>query len=425
MKRSIKILGVLVGLAVVATVAVYQLNRIGEAPLDVSESVQITPALVAKGEYLARAGNCMACHTVAGGASFAGGRGIETPFGIIYSTNLTPALGSGIGEWTSSEFWRAMHNGRARDGRLLYPAFPYTSYTQVTREDSNAIWAYLRSVPAVDQANRANALDFPFNSQVALAGWRAMFFRPGSFEADAKKSADWNRGAYLVQGLGHCAACHTPRNVLGATQDGAAFRGGLIPVQNWYAPALNAPHEAGVAAWPQADVEQLLRVGTSPHATVSGPMAEVVFRSTQYLNDQDLRSMAIYLRELPQQQAPAQKVEAPGRSTMELGASVYQQNCAACHGDKGQGDGQSFPALAGNRAVTLHSPTNVVRMVLNGGYMPATAGNPRPQGMPPYLHVLSDKEIAAVVTFIRNAWDNQASPLDATDVYRVRERRGS
>ena len=425
MKRSIKIIGVLIGLAVVAGFAVQQLNRIGEAPLDASESVQISPALVAKGEYLARAGNCMACHTVAGGAKFAGGRAIETPFGIIYSTNLTPALRSGIGEWTSSEFWRAMHNGRARDGRLLYPAFPYTSYTQVTREDSDAIWAYLRSIPAVDQANRANALGFPFNTQVALAGWRAMFFRPASFEADAKKSADWNRGAYLVQGLGHCAACHTPRNVLGATQDGAAFRGGLIPVQNWYAPALNAPQEAGVAAWSQADVERLLKVGTSPHATVSGPMAEVVFRSTQYLNDQDLRSMATYLRELPQQQVAVEKVDAPGSITMELGASVYRQNCASCHGDKGQGDGESFPALAGNRAVTMHSPTNVVRMVLNGGYMPATAGNPRPQGMPPYLHVLSDKEIAAVVTFIRNAWDNQASSLDATDVYRVRERRGS
>ncbi|QIL69201.1 cytochrome c [Diaphorobacter sp. HDW4B] len=425
MKRSIKIISVLIGLAVVAGFAVQQLNRVGEAPLEASESVQITPALVAKGEYLARAGNCMACHTVAGGAKFAGGRAIETPFGIIYSTNLTPALRSGIGEWTSSEFWRAMHNGRARDGRLLYPAFPYTSYTQVTREDSDAIWAYLRSIPAVDQANRANALDFPFNTQVALAGWRAMFFRPASFEADAKKSADWNRGAYLVQGLGHCAACHTPRNVLGATQDGAAFRGGLIPVQNWYAPALNAPQEAGVAAWSQADVERLLRVGTSPHATVSGPMAEVVFRSTQYLNDQDLRSMATYLRELPQQQVAVEKVDAPGSRTMELGASVYRQNCASCHGDKGQGDGESFPALAGNRAVTMHSPTNVVRMVLNGGYMPATAGNPRPQGMPPYLHVLSDKEIAAVVTFIRNAWDNQASSLDATDVYRVRERRGS
>ncbi|QIL79586.1 cytochrome c [Diaphorobacter sp. HDW4A] len=425
MRRSLKIAGWFAALAVATGVIVYQLNRIGEAPLDAQESVQITPALVAKGEYLARAGNCMACHTVAGGASFAGGLAIETPFGIIYSTNLTPALRNGIGEWSSSEFWRALHNGRARDGRLLYPAFPYTSYTRVMREDSNAIWAYLRSIPAVDQVNRANALDFPFNTQVALAGWRAMFFRPSAFDVESGQSVDWNRGAYLVQGLGHCAACHTPRNVLGATQDGAAFRGGLIPVQNWYAPALNAPQEAGVAAWSQADVERLLKVGTAPHATVSGPMAEVVFRSTQYLNDDDLRSAATYLRALPQQRVPTEKVESPSRSTMELGASVYQQNCAACHGDKGQGDGESFPALAGNRAVTLHSPTNVVRMVLNGGYMPATAGNPRPQGMPPYLHVLSDKEIAAVVTFIRNAWDNQASSLDATDVYRVRERRGS
>ncbi|MPM50563.1 Alcohol dehydrogenase (quinone), cytochrome c subunit [bioreactor metagenome] len=269
-------------------------------------------------------------------------------------------------------------------------------------------------------------MDFPFNTQWALAGWRALFFRPTAFESQPQQSADWNRGAYLVQGLGHCAACHTPRNVLGATQEGAAFRGGLIPVQNWYAPALNAPSQAGVADWPVQDVQRLLKVGVSPHGTVSGPMAEVVFRSTQYLNGDDLRAMATYLRALPQQQAAAlDKHDPPASSSMQLGAQVYERHCAECHGNKGQGQGEAFPALAGNRAVTLPSPTNVVRMVLHGGYQPATEGNPRPQGMPPFLHILGDKEIAAVVTFIRNAWDNRASSLDATDVYRTRERRGS
>lgn len=430
MRRSLKLLVGVLLLGAVGAAAVYRLNRLDEAPIPATETVRISPELIRKGEYLARAGNCMACHTVAGGAPFAGGRAIETPFGIIYSTNLTPALSAGIGEWNSAEFWRAMHNGRARDGRLLYPAFPYTSYTQVTREDSDAIWAYLRSLPAVDQANRPNALDFPFNSQLALAGWRAMFFRPQAFVPRQEKSADWNRGAYLAQGLGHCAACHTPRNVLGATQEGAAFRGGLIPVQNWYAPALNSPLEAGVANWSAEDVERLLKVGTTSHASVSGPMAEVVFRSTQYLNDGDLRSMATYLRALPPHEAweggaRAENAPPPAESTMALGATIYRNNCAECHGDRGQGDGESFPALAGNRAVTMHSPTNVVRMVLQGGYMPATAGNPQPQGMPPFLHVLDDREIAAVVTYIRNAWDNRASSLDAADVYRTRERRGS
>ncbi|QNP48545.1 c-type cytochrome [Diaphorobacter aerolatus] len=425
MKRSFAILTGLIAVAAIGGVAVYQLNRLDESPVNVAEAVKPTAELVSRGEYLARVGNCMACHTVPGGAAFAGGRAIETPFGVIYSTNLTPHSGNGIGAWSSAEFWRAMHNGRSKDGRLLYPAFPYTSYTQVTREDSDAIWAYLRSQPPSDQANRMHALDFPFNTQVALAGWRAVFFRPEKFAPQTAKTPEWNRGAYLAQGLGHCAACHTPRNVLGATQEGAAFRGGLIPVQNWYAPALNAPQEAGVAEWPVADIQRLLQVGVSPHGSVSGPMAEVVFRSTQHLSDADARAMAVYLRELPQQQVPVTPSEPPASSSMELGAKVYRQYCAECHGEKGQGDGESFPALAGNRAVIMHSPTNVVRMVLQGGYQPATAANPRPQGMPPFLHVLGDKEIAAVVTYIRNAWDNRASSLDATDVYRTRERRGS
>ncbi|WP_353234175.1 cytochrome c [Diaphorobacter ruginosibacter] len=426
MRRMVMIPGGALALAAVCAAAVHQLNRIDEAPLEAVETVQATPGLIRKGEYLARAGNCMACHTVPGGVPFAGGRAIETPFGIIYSTNLTPAGKTGIGSWNSSEFWRAMHNGRARDGRWLYPAFPYTSYTRVTRGDSDAIWAYLRNLAAVEQENRPHALDFPFSSQIALAGWRALFFRPGRFEPDPRKSADWNRGAYLVEGLGHCAACHTPRNILGATREGAAFRGGLIPVQNWYAPALNSAREAGVAQWRLEDVERLLKVGVTPHASVSGPMAEVVFRSTQYLDGDDLRSIATYLRELPQQQAAAApEPKPPGEAVTALGAGIYRDNCAQCHGERGQGDGESFPALAGNRAVTLDSPTNVVRIVLQGGYMPATAGNPRPQGMPPFLHVLGDKEIAAVVSYIRNAWDNRASTLDATQVYRIRERRGS
>ena len=425
MKRSFKMVSGLVAVIVVAAVALVMLNRIDEAPLAASESVQSSPELIAKGEYLAKVGNCMACHTVAGGASYAGGRAIETPFGIIYSSNLTPDPKTGIGAWSSAEFWRAMHNGRSKDGRLLYPAFPYPSYSKVTRDDSDAIWAYLRSVPAAEQGNRDNALGFPFNTQLALAGWRAAFFRPAKHEAVPARTAEWNRGAYLVEGLGHCAACHTPRNAFGATRDGAAFRGGLIPVQNWYAPALNAPQEAGVADWPLEDVMALLKIGVTPHATVSGPMAEVVFRSTQYLKEPDLRAMAVYLKELPAQQIPDVARVPPTAISLERGESVYRQNCAQCHGDKGEGVAGAFPALAGNRAVTMHSPTNVVRIVLQGGYMPATQDNPRPHGMPPFLQVLEDKEIAAVVTYIRNAWGNQASSLDATDVYRTRERRGS
>ena len=247
MKRILwTISSVLAGLGIAAALLI-SLNLRGEEPLPATETLQSTPALVQRGEYLARVGNCMACHTTQGGAPFAGGRGIETPFGVVHSSNLTPDRAQGIGSWTSAEFWRAMHHGRSKDGRLLVPAFPYPNYTQVTREDSDAIYAYLQSLPAVAQANRPHALRFPYNTQAALGVWRALFFTPGTFAPGPVQSAEWNRGAYLVNGLGHCAACHTPRNALGASSQAQAFSGGLIPVQNWYAPALNVAAEAGVA----------------------------------------------------------------------------------------------------------------------------------------------------------------------------------
>jgi len=382
-------------------------------------------------------GNCMACHTVQGGAPFAGGRGIETPFGVVYSSNLTPDKATGLGAWTSAEFWRAMHNGRGKDGRLLYPAFPYTSYTHVTREDSDAIFAYLQSLPPVAQANKVHALRFPYSTQAALGVWRALFFTPADVAQPAASAPqalataqvpDYQRGAYLVNGLGHCAACHTPRNSLGAEQQGQALAGGLIPVQNWLAPALTDAAQAGVQRWPQADVVALLKTGVAPQASVIGPMAEVVFRSTQYLSDADARAMAVYLQALPQHAAtPAKQAVAPA-SVMERGAKVYEAQCAQCHGAQGQGAkdeaGQpAFPPLAGNRAVVLADPTNLVRVVLQGGYLPATAGNPRPHGMPPFQHLLGDEDVAAVTTFVRNSWGNQAAGVGTIEVYRARERR--
>ncbi|MBY0411835.1 MAG: cytochrome c [Burkholderiaceae bacterium] len=407
------------------------LNLRGEAPLPAAETLQSTPELVARGDYLARVGNCMACHTTQGGAPYAGGRGIETPFGVVHSTNLTSDKVHGMGAWTSAEFWRAMHHGRSKDGRLLYPAFPYTSYTEVTREDADALFAYLQTVPAAPTPNKAHALRFPYSTQAALGVWRALFFAPGQSVQIPTQTVEWNRGAYLVNGLGHCAACHTPRNALGATLNEQAFNGGLIPVQNWYAPALNVQAEAGVKQWPTEDVVALLKTGLAPHASVLGPMAEVVFRSTQYLSDGDARAMAVYLQALPQHSDALANalVALPPASTMARGGKVYEQQCAQCHGDKGEGKTENggkdaFPALAGNRAVVLANPSNVLRVVLQGGYLPATAGNPRPHGMPPFQQLLTDDEVAAVATFVRNSWGNQAPSVGTIDAYRARERRG-
>lgn len=424
MKRILWTLSSLLAAVGIGAAAIAALNLRGEEPLPSAETLQSTPEMVARGEYLARAGNCMACHTVAGGAPFAGGLGIETPFGVVHSSNLTPDKDHGIGTWTSAEFWRAMHNGRSKDGRLLYPAFPYTNYTQVTREDSEAIFAYLQSLPPAPVPNRAHALRFPYDTQVALAVWRALFFSPGAPAPDSQQTAEYNRGAYLVNGLGHCTACHTPRNALGATTQAKAFTGGLIPVQNWYAPALNAAGEAGVQKWPLEDVVALLKTGVAAQGSVIGPMAEVVFRSTQYLSDADARAMAVYLQALPEHDRKAPKAPPAPAAAMARGAKVYEQQCAQCHGEQGQGEPGTFPPLAGNRAVVLADPTNLVRVVLQGGYLPATAGNPRPHGMPPFQHVLSDEDVAAVATFVRNSWGNQAAGVGTIEVYRARERRG-
>ena len=395
-------------------------------------------ALIQRGAYLAKAGNCMACHTARGGASYAGGRGIITPFGTVYTSNLTPDIATGIGNWSPAHFWRAMHNGRSKDGRLLYPAFPYTSYTQITREDSDALLAYLKSLPPVAQVNQTHDLRFPYQLQAALAIWRALYFNPGSYKPDPMHDAAWNRGAYLVNGLGHCSACHTARNALGAT-DGPELGGGLIPVQNWYAPSLTSSHEAGVGSWSEQEIMRLLKDGVSPRASVNGPMAEVVLGSTQYLNPQDLSAMAQFLKSLEivlpagvtisaartsdivvmstSSSAPATAVP---KAVAAHGARLYEQHCAQCHADNGKGVLKAYPALAGNRAVLMSQTSNLVQIVLNGGYAPATQGNPRPFGMPPFVLVLDDSDIAAVLTHVRSSWGNQATVVSPLDVNRIR-----
>jgi mono/diheme cytochrome c family protein len=357
---------------------------------------------------------------VRGGAPYAGGLGIGTPFGTIYSSNLTPDATNGIGSWSVDHFWRAMHNGRSKRGRLLYPAFPYPSFTKLTREDSDALYAYLRSVPAASQANTRHALRFPYNTQLALAVWRALSFTPGVFEKDPAKPAEWNRGAYLVEGAGHCIACHGARNSLGATQDQRGLSGGLIPGENWYAPALNAADEAGVANWTLDEVVALLHSGTSARGSVMGPMADVVWGSTQHLSQEDVKAIAVYLRQLPQTPAPARPPGPLARdpAVMARGSAIYDQRCAYCHGDKGEGAPGAYPPLAGNRAVNMETPANLVQILRHGGFLPTTAGNPRPYGMPPFGSVLDDQEIAAVLTYVRGSWGNDAPPVGMADAMR-------
>jgi mono/diheme cytochrome c family protein len=428
----------LVTIELVAAPAIFQgsagLNSIKNAPIETLE----------RGAYLAKVGNCAACHTARGGEAFAGGKAIHTPFGAVYTSNITPDAATGIGRWSAEAFYRAMHEGRSADGHLLTPAFPYPNYTHVTRADSDALFAYfMQGVAPVVQANRAHELPFPFNTQIALAVWRLMFFEKSNSSATEKiaapaifqgstaskgiqNTAEIERGAYLVRGLGHCSACHAQRNALGATTQDQLLSGALMPMQDWYAPSLMDSGQAGVMHWPAQDVVALLKTGVAPSASMAGPMAEVVAKSTQYWSDADLAATAAYLQSLPETPAVQRGKPSQNAQFYQRGEQLFTQHCVTCHGAQGQGvtlaGAVALPALAGNRAVTMPTSANLVRILLAGGYAPSTAGNPRPFGMPPFVHVLNDEDIAAVTTYIRAAWGNQADAVSAADV--VRHRKG-
>jgi mono/diheme cytochrome c family protein len=436
-RTLLTVLTALLCVGALAAVLGVALNFRGESALPATPSpLDQSPARVKHGEYLAKVGNCASCHTARGGAAYAGGDALPTPFGRVYGSNLTSHREHGIGAWTADHFWRAMHHGRSKDGRVLTPAFPYTSYTQVTRQDADALLAYFLSLPPVAQPNKPHELRTPFDSQLAIGVWRALFFRAQPFVPAPAQSAEWNRGAYLVRGLGHCAECHSARNAMGSLKDAQALGGGMMPGHGWYAPSLTDAKEGSIAGWPVEQAVALLQYGlaqpgaagvASPAsaATTVGPMAEVVSRSMQHWSSADLRATAVYLQSLPTTQSRV-LAEQPDDNKLKAGEAVYGKHCAQCHGDNGQGartpeGAHAYPALAGNRAITLANSANVVQVTLRGGYAPATAGNPQPYGMPPFGYVLSDAEVAAVTTYIRNAWGNRAMPVTQFEVLRARE----
>jgi mono/diheme cytochrome c family protein len=312
-----------------------------------------------------------------------------------------------------------MHYGKSRDGRRLYPAFPYPNYTRVHRADSDAIFAYLQSLPPVASPPRPATVRFPYSTQLAQLVWRALYFRPGEQREEPQRSAEWNRGAYLVEGLGHCNACHTARTWLGGTDAAADYSGGSIPLTGW--DALPLGFDVAPTDEHAAELVRLLKAGTSRRDVTTGPMAEVVFHSLQHLADADVAAMVAYLRTLPKR-APGlrrlgPRVGAEQRELLvELGAEVYDTHCSECHGDDGEGEAYVYPALAGNRLVTAASARNALETILNGGFAPSTAAHPRPFGMPPYAHRLSPTEVAAVLTYVRSAWGNDAPAVAPTAV---------
>jgi mono/diheme cytochrome c family protein len=375
------------------------------------------PALIARGEYLATVGDCAACHTAQGGKPYAGGRALPTPFGDVPAPNLTPDDATGLGQWSFDAFWRALHEGIGRDGHALYPAFPYTSYTRVSREDAFALFAYLRTLPPVRNHTAAPSLRFPYDLRAGLTTWRTLYFRPGEFVPDPKQSAEWNRGAYLVQGLGHCNECHVARDNLGGLPSSETLTGGQIPAQNWYAPDLSTHAHGGLEGWGTDDIVTLLRTGQSRKGAAFGPMADVVMQSTQHMHEEDLRAIAVYLQSLPPRPAPANKgSQVDATALLDRGADLYGRQCASCHGKDGQGVAGVYPPLAGNTSVTEPTGINAIRIVLLGGFSPTTAAHPRPYSMPPFAQQLSDGDVASVVSYIRHAWDNNAAPVMERDV---------
>jgi mono/diheme cytochrome c family protein len=402
-------------------------HQSGEAP---QAAYEAAAGSIERGHELVTLGDCKSCHTVRGGTPFAGGQPIPTPFGTFFSPNITPDAQTGIGHWSAEDFWHALHNGYSKDGTLLYPTFPYTNYTKISRHDADAMFAYLKSIPPAVQPNRQHEIRFPYNHRLLLTAWRFLFFRPGVYESDASRDQEWNRGAYLIEGLAHCSACHEARNAWGAIRSKHDPSGGLV--LSWYAPALASPHEAGVQDWTDADIVRLLKTGqvgtasaNSTHASTLGPMGEVVFESLQYAHDEDLHAMAIYLKALPETTPRSswelQRASAPA-SVAELsdGQAIYEKQCAQCHGERGEGRFPAAPPLAGNRALMMAHAVDPIRIVLFGGYPPGTTGNPRPFGMPPYLTTLNDAEIADVLTYVRTSWGNKSTAVSADEVARNR-----
>jgi len=376
---------------------------------------------IERGRYLAVVGDCIGCHTAPGGKPFAGGAALETPFGTLLGPNITPDVATGIGGWSEEDFWRTLHEGIGRNGVRLYPAMPYPAYTKVTREDANAIFAYLGTLDPVRNEVRANQLEFPFNlRRPATSTWDLINFRPGVFQSDPTKSETWNRGAYLVEGLGHCGTCHTPKNITGGDRDREALQGALL--QDWYAPDVTPDLRIGIGSWSTEEIVRYLKTGANSFDIASGPMAEVVENSTSHMTEADLFAIATYLKDSAAGNPTAVTALSAEDRRMIAGKAIYEDRCAPCHDSGGAGIATLFPRLANAPLVQATDPTSLIRVVLIGNRAGATAAAPTAPAMPPFGWNLSDQEIADVLTYVRNAWGNAAQPVQAADVAKLRDR---
>ena len=370
---------------------------------------------IERGRYLAVLGDCAGCHTAPGGAPFAGGLALQTPFGTLVAPNITPDPDTGIGNMTNDDFLATMHEGRGHNGKRLYPAMPYPAYTKMTDDDVLAMRAYFATIAPVKNHVVSNQLPFPLNIRLAMAFWNGLNFTSGRYQPNPQKSAAWNRGAYIVEGPAHCGTCHTPKTLLGGDKNNVALTGATL--QGWFAPDITNDMRKGIGGWSTDDLVQYLKTGTNKWTLASGPMAEAVSHSTSQMNDEDILAIATYLKDSGEGVASAKPAAvAASTSVMRAGAAIYKDSCAACHRDSGEGDAHLFPRLAGSALVQSDDPTTLARVVLHGTRAVATAGAPTGPAMPAFDWRLDDAQVAAVLTYIRNNWGNAADAVSATAV---------
>jgi mono/diheme cytochrome c family protein len=426
-------LGLIVAATVVVSAVVYHVPNPAISPA----LAQRTPD-AARGEYIAVLGDCAFCHTRTGGPSYAGGLALSSPLGTIYSSNITPDRDTGIGAYTLTDFVRVMRLGVKPDGTRLYPAMPYTAYAKVSDEDLQDLFAYLQSTIApVPLASRAADIHWPLSMRWPLALWDAAFHDDSRFVTDGSKDAQWNRGAYLVQGLAHCGTCHTPRGIFFEEKDLAGRSNLYLSGSRLDATSpvnLRGNSGDGLGRWSIADIATLLKSGRSEHSAVTGPMADAVRHSTQYMTDPDVKSIAIYVKSLsPAPQHGGASFVASDSAVNRImagserspGGRIYLDSCAACHRLSGSGENSTFPTLAGNPSVLSSDPSSLIGVILEGARVPSTAAAPSGLAMPGFGWRYNDTDIAALATFTRSSWGNNAPPVTATKVGEIRDQLGS
>jgi alcohol dehydrogenase (quinone), cytochrome c subunit len=394
----------------------------------------ISPADIKKGEYLARVGDCVSCHTAPHGKDFAGGLPMLTPVGAIYTTNITPDPETGIGKYTESDFAKALRRGVAKDGHHLYPAMPYPSYAKVSDTDIHYLYLYFKhGVKPVRQANKASEIPWPLNYRFPLAIWNAFFLDKETYKPDPDKDANWNRGAYLVQGLGHCGACHTPRGLAfqekGLTHESGKFLSGET-LEGWSATNLRGDHNTGLGRWSESDIVVYLKSGANQHSSAFGTMTPVINNSTEGMTLEDLTAMSSYLKTIkgsddkgqkPYKYDPSATLAQFKEPEKYSGAKLYQQYCAACHSQNGQGVAPYLSPLAGNPAVMDPDPSSLINVILNGSPQLKPQGVAAPYNMPKFRHILNDTEVAQLVTFMQKGWNHNLDATDAKQVAKIRK----